>query len=125
MSFSPESLNKIVEAVVGLQKKAMEDKGHHLTVSIPQDLPKILADRQRLEQVFVNLLDNAVKFTPAGGLISIGASWQRPYVRIEVKDNGIGIPAEHLSRVFERFYRVDRARSREAGGTGLGLSIVH
>ena len=77
-----------------------------------------------MEQVFLNLLDNAVKFTPPGGKISIQAQWEKPYVRVEVKDNGVGIPAEHLSRVFERFYRVDRARSREAGGTGLGLAIV-
>ena len=78
-----------------------------------------------MEQVFLNLLDNAVKFTPPGRQNQYsGADWERPYVCVEVKDNGVGIPSEHLSRVFERFYRVDKARSREAGGTGLGLAIV-
>ena len=124
MNFMAESLNKIIVPVLALQKKIIEDKGHQVFVNIPADLPNLLVDRQRMEQVFINLLDNAVKFTPPGGKLSISAYWEKPYVRIEVKDNGVGIPAEHLSRVFERFYRVDRARSREAGGTGLGLAIV-
>ena len=119
-----EPLNKIINTVVSLQKKIIDDKGHRLVIDIPADLPKLLVDRQRMEQVFLNLVDNAVKFTPAGGTITITAKWEKPLVRIEVKDTGVGIPAEHLSRVFERFYRVDRARSREAGGTGLGLAIV-
>ncbi len=124
MNFTPEPLNKIITSVVTLQKKTIDGKGHQVIVEIPENLPNILADRQRMEQVFLNLLDNAVKFTPAGGKITIQARWEKPYVCVEVKDNGVGIPAEHLSRVFERFYRVDKARSREAGGTGLGLSIV-
>lgn len=124
MNFMAEPLNKIVSSVIALQKRIIEDKGHEVTVDIPADLPKILVDRQRMEQVFLNLVDNAVKFTPSGGKICVQARWEKPYVCVEVKDNGVGIPAEHLSRVFERFYRVDRARSREAGGTGLGLAIV-
>jgi len=118
MNFMAEPLNKIVASVMALQKKVIEDKGHQVILDIPADLPKVLVDRQRMEQVFLNLVDNAVKFTPPGGKISIQAHWEKPYVRVEVRDNGVGIPAEHLSRVFERFYRVDRARSREAGGTG-------
>jgi two-component system phosphate regulon sensor histidine kinase PhoR len=126
MNFMAESLNKIVCSVMALQKKIIEDKGHQVTVDIPEDLPKILVDRQRMEQVFLNLLDNAVKFTAPGGKISIQAKWDKPYVCVELKDNGTGIPPEHLSRVFERFYRADKARSRDAaGGTGLGLAIVH
>jgi len=124
LNFQAEPLDKIIHSVMALQKKTIEDKGHQVVLDIPEDLPKLLVDRQRIEQVFLNLLDNAVKFTPLGGQLSIRAFWEQPYVRIEVKDNGVGIPAEHLSRVFERFYRVDRARSREAGGTGLGLAIV-
>ena len=125
MSFMAEPLGKIICSVVALQKKIIDDKGHQITVDIPADLPNVLVDRQRMEQVFLNLLDNAVKFTPPAGMISIQARVEHPYVCVEVKDNGVGIPKEHLSRVFERFYRVDRARSREAGGTGLGLAIVH
>ena len=85
---------------------------------------KARADRARLEQVFINLLDNAVKFTPPGGSVEISAQDLHDSVKVLVRDDGPGIPAEHLPRLFERFYRVDKARSRELGGTGLGLSIV-
>jgi two-component system, OmpR family, phosphate regulon sensor histidine kinase PhoR len=84
----------------------------------------VLADPGRLEQILVNLLDNAIKYTPAGGRVSLSAVPEGNLVRIGVHDTGIGIPSRDLSRVFERFYRVDTARSREQGGTGLGLSIV-
>jgi len=124
MNIVAEPLNKMIHSVINLHKKMIEDKGHQVTVDIPPDLPNVLVDRQRMEQVFLNLLDNAVKFTPPGGKIIIKAKWEKPYVYVEIKDNGVGIPAEHLSRVFERFYRVDRARSRQDGGTGLGLAIV-
>jgi two-component system phosphate regulon sensor histidine kinase PhoR len=72
----------------------------------------------------VNLIDNAIKYTPAGGRIAVTCREEGNGVRITVRDTGVGIPAEHLPRIFERFYRVDRERSREAGGTGLGLAIV-
>ena len=91
MNIVAEPLNKIIHSVIGLHKKIIEDKGHQVTVDIPVDLPKVLVDRQRMEQVFLNLLDNAVKFTPPGGKISIQAKWERPYVCVEVKDNGVGI----------------------------------
>ena len=84
-----------------------------------------MGDRERLEQVVVNILSNAVKYTPAGGHIRLSAreiSGER--VRIMVEDDGVGIPQEDVPRLFERFYRVDKARSREAGGTGLGLAIA-
>ena len=77
-----------------------------------------------MEQVLINLIDNAHKYTPEGGHVSV--TWDREAndVVLKVKDTGVGIPAEHHARLFERFYRVDKARSREQGGTGLGLSIV-
>jgi len=124
MNILAEPLNKTIHSVINLHKEFIENKGHQVTVDTPKDLPNVLVDRQRMEQVFLNLLDNAVKFTPPGGKISIKTRWEKPYAVVEVKDNGVGIPPEHLSRVFERFYRVDKARSREAGGTGLGLAIV-
>jgi two-component system, OmpR family, phosphate regulon sensor histidine kinase PhoR len=84
----------------------------------------VLADSDRLQQVFINLLDNALKHTPPGGRITVTAEETGETVRISVADTGIGIPPKHLPRIFERFYRVDPARSRGEGGTGLGLAIV-
>jgi two-component system phosphate regulon sensor histidine kinase PhoR len=81
-------------------------------------------DSEAVAQILSNLLDNAIKYTPAGGRIAVGALPQGHFVELYVRDTGIGIPAEELPRLFERFYRVDKARSRELGGTGLGLSIV-
>jgi two-component system phosphate regulon sensor histidine kinase PhoR len=93
-------------------------------LEIAADCPPIRGDPQRLHQVFFNLLDNALKYTQTGGRVTISARQTNGEVQVCVADNGPGIGAEHLPHVFERFYRVDRARSRELGGTGLGLSIV-
>jgi two-component system phosphate regulon sensor histidine kinase PhoR len=82
------------------------------------------ADRRRLDQILINLVDNAIKFNHPGGAVTVLASDSEGSPTIKVRDTGPGIPPEHLPRVFERFYRVDKARSREAGGTGLGLAIV-
>jgi two-component system phosphate regulon sensor histidine kinase PhoR len=82
------------------------------------------ADRRRIEQILINLVDNAIKFNRPGGVVTVLAQAQEDGRLITVRDTGPGIPPEHLSRVFERFYRLDKARSREAGGTGLGLAIV-
>ena len=82
-----------------------------------------MADAFKLEQVFVNLLDNAIKYTETGG-ITVSLLQRNGHVLIEIQDTGIGIPREHLSRIFERFYVVDASRSKQLGGTGLGLSIV-
>lgn len=84
----------------------------------------VMGDENLLKEVFINLIDNSVKYTPSGGTIIIGSLRGEEETMIYVKDNGFGIPAENLSRIFERFYRVDKGRSREMGGTGLGLSIV-
>jgi two-component system phosphate regulon sensor histidine kinase PhoR len=82
------------------------------------------ADPQAVEQILTNLLDNALKYTAEGGSIGVSTEEDGDFVRIRVRDTGIGIPESDLGRIFERFYRVDKARSRELGGTGLGLSIV-
>jgi two-component system phosphate regulon sensor histidine kinase PhoR len=95
-----------------------------LTLNIPEDIPKILADELLLEQAMLNLIDNAVKYTREGGTVTLSAQSKGNEVEVSVSDTGIGIASEHLPRIFERFYRVDKGRSREMGGTGLGLSIV-
>jgi two-component system phosphate regulon sensor histidine kinase PhoR len=89
-----------------------------------RDIPPVRGDRGQLKQVLTNLLDNAIKYTPEKGLVRVSAACAEGRVTVSVEDTGPGIPAEEQPRIFERFYRVDKARSREMGGTGLGLAIV-
>ena len=105
-----------------LRPKA-EEKAVELLVEVLEDL-RVSADREAVHQILANLVDNAVKYTSPSGRICISASNEGEWVSIKVSDTGIGIPASDLPRIFERFYRVDKARSRSGGGTGLGLSIV-
>lgn len=102
-----------------------EAKGVSLRVLRPQESPlRIAGSDKRLEQIFTNLIGNAIKYTPAGGQITVRMIPSESEIAVEVEDTGLGIPQSALPRVFERFYRVDKARSREMGGTGLGLAIV-
>ncbi len=95
-----------------------------ITETMPGRMPHIYADRERIEQVLINIISNAVKYNKPNGSITISGGWNDSSVYIVVEDTGIGVPAEDIPRVFERFYRVDKARSRESGGTGMGLSIA-
>lgn len=117
-------LKSLVDEVVMGFGHALATKRQNLIVHSQQGDFRIKADRDRIEQVFVNLLDNAIKYTKEGGHIAVSLSPGEDGVTVVVEDNGIGIPREHLDRVFERFYRVDKARSRQLGGTGLGLAIA-
>jgi two-component system phosphate regulon sensor histidine kinase PhoR len=99
-------------------------KNIRMILEVPDILPTLFADVLRVEQVMNNLIDNAIKYTPAGGIVTIRAFAGTSEIRIEVCDNGVGIGPDDLPHIFERFYRVEKARSREQGGTGLGLSIV-
>ncbi len=127
VSLSPERLplrQFVNEVFAGLAPRAVQ-QGVRLDNQVAEDY-YVFADRRRLEQIVINLVDNAVKFNHPGGSVMVCAETAADGQQqiIKVRDTGSGIPAEHLPRVFERFYRVDRARSREAGGTGLGLAIV-
>jgi two-component system phosphate regulon sensor histidine kinase PhoR len=104
--------------------KRFVQKKLQIELRLPAELPSIRVDEMRLEEIVHNLLDNAVKYSHEGGRIVIGVAVRKSELVLSVADEGVGIPAEDLPRIFERFYRADRARSRELGGTGLGLSIV-
>ena len=91
---------------------------------VPESLPLVSADPDRLIQVLSNLVENTIKYTPAGGRVTLSARHEGGRVLIAVSDTGVGIPRADLGRIFERFYRVDKARTRATGGTGLGLAIA-
>jgi two-component system phosphate regulon sensor histidine kinase PhoR len=115
--------DKIREIVSLLQTQA-ECKKINLHARVEENISKLMGNPDQFKQMLINIVDNAVKYTPEGGTIEVAAYNLEENVIISVKDNGIGISKEHISRLFERFYRVDRARSRSVGGTGLGLAIV-
>jgi two-component system phosphate regulon sensor histidine kinase PhoR len=114
----------ISKACMLLQERAVQKNISILNESLGSALPRVMADQGRLEQVVVNLLENAIKYTPDGGSVRLFTEDGGEFVRVSVADTGIGIPFKDLPRIFERFYRVDEARTREQGGTGLGLAIV-
>jgi two-component system phosphate regulon sensor histidine kinase PhoR len=115
-------------------REKAEKRGVRLLRDLPAELPAFIADQDRVVQVLVNLIDNAVKYTEAGGSVTVSAASAevprtngavaRAGIEIRISDTGIGIPSQDLPRLTERFYRVDKARSRALGGTGLGLAIV-
>ena len=109
---------------VGSLDSLFSKKGVNLSLEIEDGMPPYRANSFLVERMLINLIENSAKYTPENGSVSVRASTQNGAFRIEVEDNGIGIPLEHHERIFERFYRVDKNRSREIGGTGLGLSIV-
>ncbi len=113
-----------IESVARANALNAKQRSHELLYTAPDTLPLIVGDRSRLEQVMMNIIGNAIKYTPDGGHIQITAGATEETVWMDVRDDGIGIPEKDRDRIFDRFYRVDKARSRESGGTGLGLSIA-
>jgi len=124
LSIEPTPLWPLVDSLLRFFGDAANHRNIRLMADIPEDTPLVLADRRALEKVLSNLLDNATKYCTPGATVIVRAHGEGPSVVITVEDTGPGIEAHHLPRIFERFYRVDKGRSRELGGTGLGLAIV-
>jgi signal transduction histidine kinase len=113
----------IQQSVKAIQTRVL-DKGLEISIDVPEELPLLIIDYHRISQVMRNLLENALKHTPSGGKITVNVTPEGKQIRVNVIDNGEGIPAEDLPNMFERFYRVDKSRARQAGGSGLGLTIT-
>ncbi len=124
MHFEAFDLNELTEDVIEQLEDKAEKRNIKLQVEDPHQKVFVHADWQRISQVMTNLISNAIKHSFEGGNITIRYELSKKNVEVHVKDHGEGIAPEHLSRIFERFYRVDKSRSREKGGTGLGLAIV-
>lgn len=122
--FEPVAVNDVAARLIQSLAPLAQTKKVTIKNQLKDTLPRVTADREKLAQILLNLLDNAVKFNKVGGTVTISAVVQRDQLEVSVQDDGPGIPEADLPRLFERFYRVDKARSREMGGTGLGLSIV-
>ena len=117
-------LGELVKKCQEKLKFEIEKKGHNVECFVTASVPPVVADKDGIERVVLNILSNAIKYTPDNGVIKVYVGFVYNDAYIKIIDNGIGIPEEDMDRIFERFYRVDKARSRELGGTGLGLSIA-
>jgi two-component system phosphate regulon sensor histidine kinase PhoR len=124
LEFMPISIAQLMESCLETSQHRAKEKSLEIRLDAPEGLPDVAGDRRRLAEVLQNLLDNAIQYTMPGGKITLSAKPRSDKVIVTVTDTGIGIPRADQPRIFERFYRVDVARSREAGGTGLGLSIA-
>jgi two-component system phosphate regulon sensor histidine kinase PhoR len=124
LNFESVSLNTAITNVISLVEAKAKTKNLTIHNNVRENLAPIKADKDKLAQIFVNVLDNAVKFTPESGQVIIAADETDAYTVVSVSDTGIGVPKDEVQRLGERFYRTDRSRSRDLGGTGLGLSIV-
>lgn len=120
----PLRLSELVDAALRVEASEAQERGVTLLEAAPEELPDVLADGDRIGQVLLNLIDNALRYTPAGGSVTVRAERRGAQVAVVVADTGAGIPESEIENIFERFYRVDRSRSRATGGGGLGLAIV-
>jgi len=120
---APTDPAAFIQPAVARLRPQFEDKSVNLHMEIGATLPRVNADAERMTQVMLNLLGNALQYTPAGGQVTVRAWADSSQVFIAVQDTGTGLTAEHLNHIFERFYRVDKSRSRAAGGSGIGLTI--
>jgi signal transduction histidine kinase len=128
LNLQPFALGPLLEQIVTGLRSELERKGLKLTADIERGLPPVIADREKLSAVLENLIINALKFTPEGGRITVSArragTAARPSAAINVTDTGVGIAAEQIAKIFNRFHQVDTSTTRRFGGVGLGLAIV-
>lgn len=124
LDLRPAVLNELIRGAVDHLKSQYEDKGVSINSDIVAELPHVNVDTSRITQVLLNLLGNALQYTQSGGQVSVRVWREDQEIIAEVQDTGMGIPVEHLPHIFERFYRVDKSRSRPGGGSGIGLTIA-
>ncbi len=124
MDFQTTNPIELVNLAVAALRPQFDEKGIALETELPADMPPVRADRDRVRQVLVNLLGNAMQYTPSGGRVTVRLTRENSAIRFSVRDTGVGLKAADLSRIFQRFYRVDKSRSRTSGGSGIGLTIA-
>ena len=120
----PVNLNHLIDDVCARLQVQYDDKNVMLQINCSPNLPMLQLDPDRMTQILINILGNALQYTPAGGSVAVSCEHNEQQIEIRVNDSGVGIAPEHLPRVFERFYRVDKSRSRASGGNGIGLTIA-
>jgi two-component system phosphate regulon sensor histidine kinase PhoR len=122
LMLKPVNLPKLIERRVSSQRSYATN--HSFDVHCEEPFPEIIADEDKVDQILTNLLSNAVKYSPEGGVVTVDAKDSGDYVTISISDQGIGIPADQIDKIFMRFHRVDNRDTRQAGGTGIGLYLV-
>jgi signal transduction histidine kinase len=120
----PLDVGEVINEVAEFLRVKAEEQNISLEVSLPSELPQVLADRRGMEEVFTNLLTNAIKYSPDGGTVRVAALSHVDYVEAAVSDQGIGIEEDEIPKIFDKFYRVKHPKTRQVLGTGLGLAIV-
>lgn len=118
------SMDEILNEIISKLDLVVKEKGHKVILKVEENIPNIIADKDGIEQVILNIISNSIKYTGEKGIIEIKVYMEGSNIVLSIKDNGIGIPEMDQARIFERFYRVEKGRSRDLGGTGLGLSIA-
>jgi signal transduction histidine kinase len=124
LSLQPVTPERLIQSALEPLEEQFAEKGLQLQIHVPEDLPPVMADPTRAVQILTNLLVNALRYTPAPGRVEVAVSREKTKVAFRVSDTGVGLSPEHLAHIFERFYRVDKSRSRAFGGSGIGLTIA-